>query len=44
VNRLRDDVERSAKRIAKLEQKMEQLRAQRSAPIVPALPDPTTDS
>jgi ubiquinone biosynthesis protein UbiJ len=44
VNRLRDDVERSAKRIAKLEQKMEQLRAQRSAPAVPALPDPTTDS
>jgi ubiquinone biosynthesis protein UbiJ len=48
VNRLRDDVERSAKRIAKLEQKMEQrmeqLRAQRSTPAVPALPDPTTDS
>jgi ubiquinone biosynthesis protein UbiJ len=40
VNRLRDDVERSAKRIAKLEQKL----AQRSAPAVPALPDPTTDS
>jgi ubiquinone biosynthesis protein UbiJ len=39
VNRLRDDVERSAKRIAKLEQKLEQkqeqLRVQRS---------PTTDS
>src|SRR5690349_11188958 len=34
VNRLRDDVERSAKRIAKLEQKLEQLRVQRS---------PTTD-
>jgi ubiquinone biosynthesis protein UbiJ len=35
VNRLRDDVERSAKRIAKLEQKLEQLRVPRS---------PTTDS
>jgi ubiquinone biosynthesis protein UbiJ len=35
VNRLRDDVERSAKRIARLEQKLEQLRMQRS---------PTTDS
>jgi ubiquinone biosynthesis protein UbiJ len=35
VNRLRDDVERAAKRIAKLEQKLEQLRVQRS---------PTTDS
>jgi ubiquinone biosynthesis protein UbiJ len=35
VNRLRDDVERSAKRIAKLEQKLEQLRLQRS---------PNTDS
>jgi len=48
VNRLRDDVERAAKRIAKLEQKMEQMReqprAQRSAPPVPTLPDPTTDS
>jgi ubiquinone biosynthesis protein UbiJ len=48
VSRLRDDVERSAKRIAKLEQKMEQMleqrRAQRSAPVVPILPDPTTDS
>jgi ubiquinone biosynthesis protein UbiJ len=35
VNRTRDDVERTAKRIAKLEQKMEQARAQRS---------PNTDS
>jgi ubiquinone biosynthesis protein UbiJ len=35
VNRLRDDAERAAKRIAKLEQKLEQLRVQRS---------PTTDS
>jgi ubiquinone biosynthesis protein UbiJ len=44
VSRLRDDVERSAKRIARLEQRMEQSRAQRSAPAVPALPDPKTDS
>jgi ubiquinone biosynthesis protein UbiJ len=35
VNRLRDDVERAAKRIARLEQKLEQLRVPRS---------PTTDS
>jgi ubiquinone biosynthesis protein UbiJ len=40
VNRLRDDVERSAKRIAKLEQRL----AQRSAALVPTKPDPTTDS
>ncbi|ALK95522.1 sterol-binding protein [Massilia sp. WF1] len=48
VNRLRDDVERSAKRIAKLEQKLdqriEQLRAQRSTPPALTKPDPTTDS
>jgi ubiquinone biosynthesis protein UbiJ len=44
VNRLRDDVERSAKRIAKLEQKLEQRLAQRSAATVPALPDPQSDS
>jgi ubiquinone biosynthesis protein UbiJ len=42
VNRLRDDVERAAKRFAKLEQKMEQMRAQRSATTVPTIP--TTDS
>ena len=46
VNRLRDDVERTAKRIARLEQKMEQVRAQRSAAPVPSLPhpDPQSDS
>jgi ubiquinone biosynthesis protein UbiJ len=46
VNRLRDDVERTAKRIAKLEQKLEQRLAQRSAAPVPALPhpDPQSDS
>jgi ubiquinone biosynthesis protein UbiJ len=42
VNRLRDDVERSAKRVARLEQKMEQMRAQRSAASGPTIP--TTDS
>ena len=40
ILRLRDDVERTAKRIAKLEQKL----AQRSAAPVPLLPDPTTDN
>ena len=44
VNRLRDDVERTAKRLAKLEQRLEQQRAQRSAPTVPALPHPQPDS
>jgi ubiquinone biosynthesis protein UbiJ len=54
VNRLRDDVERAAKRIARLEQKLEQKmqqkleqQAPRSAvivPPVPTTPDPTTDS
>ena len=45
VNRLRDDVERTAKRIAKLEQKLEQRLAQRSATPVPRLPhDPQSDS
>lgn len=47
INRLRDDVERSAKRIAKLEQKLEQKLAQRSAasapPAVPALPEPKSE-
>ena len=38
VNRLRDDVERSAKRIAKLEQKLEQTLEQQRAQR------PTTDS
>jgi ubiquinone biosynthesis protein UbiJ len=40
INRLRDDVERTAKRIAKLEQKL----AQRSAASVPALPDTQSDN
>jgi ubiquinone biosynthesis protein UbiJ len=54
VNRLRDDVERAAKRIARLEQKLQQKleqttepQAPRSAAIVPPVPttpDPTTDS
>jgi ubiquinone biosynthesis protein UbiJ len=44
VNRLRDDAERAAKRIARLEQKMEQRLAQRSTAVVPVKPDPTTDS
>jgi ubiquinone biosynthesis protein UbiJ len=46
VNRTRDDVERAAKRIARLEQTLEQRRAQRSAAAVPALPhpDPQSDS
>jgi ubiquinone biosynthesis protein UbiJ len=54
VNRLRDDVERAAKRIARLEQQLRQRQEQRqeqqaprSAAIVPAVPttpDPTTDS
>lgn len=45
VSRLRDDVERTSKRIAKLEQKLEQRRAQRSAAPVPGLPhDPQSDS
>ena len=45
VVRLRDDVERTAKRIAKLEQKLEQRLAQRSATPVPRLPhDPQSDS
>lgn len=39
VARLRDDVERTAKRIAKLEQKL----AQRSAAAVPALPEPKSE-
>jgi ubiquinone biosynthesis protein UbiJ len=43
VNRVRDDVERAAKRIAKLEQKLAQRQAPRSAAVVPN-PDPTTDS
>jgi ubiquinone biosynthesis accessory factor UbiJ len=53
INRLRDDIERSAKRIAKLEQKLEQRLAQRSAaavaelttaaPAVPALPEPKSE-
>jgi len=38
INRLRDDVERSAKRIAKLEQKL----AQRTT-AVPALPEPKSE-
>jgi ubiquinone biosynthesis protein UbiJ len=54
VNRLRDDVERSAKRIAKLEQKLQQKLQQKTehpaprsaaiVPPVPTTPDPTTDS
>ena len=38
------DVERAAKRIAKLEQKLAQRQAPRSAAVVPTKPDPTTDS
>jgi ubiquinone biosynthesis protein UbiJ len=52
VSRLRDDVERSAKRLARLEQKLEQKleqqreqkQAQRSAASVPILPAPHSDS
>lgn len=47
ITRLRDDVERSAKRIARLEQKLDQKLAQRSAatapPAVPALPEPKSE-
>jgi ubiquinone biosynthesis protein UbiJ len=39
ITRLRDDVERSAKRIAKLEQQL----AQRSASAVPASPEPKSE-
>jgi ubiquinone biosynthesis protein UbiJ len=43
VSRLRDDVERSAKRIAKLEQQLEQKLAQRTGASVPAaLPAPAS--
>jgi len=43
VGRLRDDVERSAKRIAKLEQQLDQKLAQRNAASVPpALPAPAS--
>ncbi len=42
VSRLRDDVERSAKRIAKLEQQLDQRLAQRNVTPLPALPDPNS--
>ncbi len=43
INRLRDDVERSAKRIARLEQKLAQQAAQRATPAVPALAEPKSE-
>lgn len=42
ITRLRDDVERSAKRIAKLEQKLAQ-RSAASVPALPALPEPKSE-
>jgi ubiquinone biosynthesis accessory factor UbiJ len=39
IGHLRDDVERTAKRIARLEQKLEQKLAERSASSVPTTPD-----
>jgi ubiquinone biosynthesis protein UbiJ len=43
IVRLRDDVERSAKRIARLEQKLAQHAAQARAAAVPALPEPKSE-